>query len=267
MKKSIGHWCFPQGTTIRQCLDICENLFYGFEAAFTESGELSLKTTDEELIELKKYADSKGVCIKSMACSELWKYPLSHKDKEKREKGKELVKGMLHAAKLLGADAVLVVPGLVDEENDYESVYRNSFISISELEVYAREAGVIIAIENVWNKFLLSPLEFRDYIDKFNSRYVKAYFDVGNVLNFGYPEQWIRILGERIAKVHVKDFRAAAGNGFGFVTLLEGTVNWKKVSEALKEIGYEGTITAEIPPMYDALIGIKYIADAMDVII
>lgn len=267
MKKSIGHWCFPQSTTIRQCIDGCKGLFYSFEAAFTEGGELSLNTSDEEILDIRKYAESNGIFIKSLATSELWKYPLSTKDEEKRKRGIEIVKGMLHAAKLLGAEAVLVVPGLVDEENDYESVYRTSQASIKELEAYARAQGVIIAIENVWNKFLLSPLEYRDYIDSFNSEFIKAYFDVGNVLNFGYPEQWIRILGHRIVKVHVKDFRTAAGNGWGFVTLLEGSVNWKKVREALIEVGYEGILTAEIPPMYDAKIGIKYLSEAMDIIV
>jgi hexulose-6-phosphate isomerase len=107
---------------------------------------------------------------------------------------------------------------------------------------------VAIGIENVWNKFLLSPLEMARYIDELNSDFAKAYFDVGNVLQFGYPEQWIRILGKRINKVHVKDFSTKVGNITGFVPLLAGDVNWPAVVEALEEIGYDDVITAELSP-------------------
>ncbi len=114
----------------------------------------------------------------------------------------------------------------------------------------AERYRVTIGIENVWNKFLLSPLEMRDFVDKIGSRYVGCYFDVGNVLLTGYPEQWIRILGERIKRVHLKDFKISIGNINGFCNLLEGDANWKEVIKALKEIKYDSYLTAEIVPPY-----------------
>jgi len=107
---------------------------------------------------------------------------------------------------------------------------------------------VALCIENVWNKFLLSPLEMRDFIDSFNSEMVGAYFDVGNVLLTGYPEHWIRILESRIKRVHVKDFRRSVGTVDGFVDLLEGDVDFQAVKEALSDIGYDGYVTAEMLP-------------------
>ncbi len=118
----------------------------------------------------------------------------------------------------------------------------------SELSKIAEQYQVNIGIENVWNKFLLSPLEMRDFIDKIGSKYLGSFFDVGNILAFGYPEHWIRILGKRIKKVHIKDFRKDIGNVTGFTSLLEGDVNWPAVMQALKEIGYNDFIIAELSP-------------------
>ena len=112
----------------------------------------------------------------------------------------------------------------------------------------AEQAGVALCIENVWNKFLLSPLEMRDFMDSFNSEMVGAYFDVGNVLLTGYPEHWIRILGRRIKRVHIKDFKRSVGTVEGFVDLLEGDVDFQAVQQALSDIGYDGYVTAEMLP-------------------
>ena len=117
---------------------------------------------------------------------------------------------------------------------------------MKELAPDAEAAGVVIGLENVWNKFLLSPLEMRDFLDKVGSDYVKAYFDIGNVVVNGYPEHWIRILGSRIARVHVKDFRTIVGNINGFVDLLGGDVNFPEVVKALREVGYDSYLTAEM---------------------
>src|SRR5690606_27691514 len=122
--------------------------------------------------------------------------------------------------------------------------------AITGLASHAESAGVSIAIENVWNKFLLSPLEMRSFIDATGSSYVGSYFDVGNVVVNGYPEHWIRILGHRIKKVHFKDYRRQAGGLHGFVDLLAGDVNYPAVVEALKAIGYNNFVTAEMIPPY-----------------
>lgn len=140
---------------------------------------------------------------------------------------KEIVKKMLEFASYLDVDTILVIPGTVDvffnprvEVIPYDVAYERAFEVIKECIPVAEEYKVTIGLENVWNKFLLSPLEFRDFVDKFNSEYVGAYFDVGNVLLTGYPEHWIRILNKRIKKVHIKDFRTSVGNVNGFVDLL-----------------------------------------------
>jgi hexulose-6-phosphate isomerase len=158
-------------------------------------------------------------------------------------------------AKWLGTDAYLFVPGAVDvfflpdaEVVPYDVCYQRASEALRQILPAAEETGVAICIENVWNRFLLSPLEMRDFIDSFGSAMVGAYFDVGNVLLTGYPEHWIRILGERIKRVHVKDFKRSAGTAEGFVNLLEGDVNFETVKEALADVGYDGYVTAELLP-------------------
>jgi hexulose-6-phosphate isomerase len=106
-------------------------------------------------------------------------------------------------------------------------------------------------VEEVWNKFLLSPLEFAGYVDSFKSQWVRAYFDVGNVVQYGYPQDWIRTLNKRIVKLHFKDFKVlkdAAPNQrtTEWVNLREGDIDWKEVYKALAEIGYKGTATVEL---------------------
>ena len=130
----------------------------------------------------------------------------------------------------------------------YDVCYQRATDSIFQIAPTAEELGVSIAVENVWNKFLLSPLEMRSFIDQFHSRNVGAYFDVGNVLLTGYPEQWIRILGSRIKRIHIKDFKRSIGTIDGFVDLLEGDVDFEAVKKALAEIGYDGFVTAEMLP-------------------
>ncbi|GAG27908.1 unnamed protein product, partial [marine sediment metagenome] len=130
----------------------------------------------------------------------------------------------------------------------YDVCYERATEAVKQILPAAEEAGVVIGIENVWNKFLLSPLEMRDFIDNFGSKMVVAYFDVGNILLTGYPDQWIRILGERIKRVHVKDFKTSVGTVEGFVDLLEGDVDFEAVKQALGEIGYDGYVTAELLP-------------------
>ena len=121
---------------------------------------------------------------------------------------------------------------------------------------------MVIAVENVWNKFLLSPIEFARYVDEFESRYVAAYFDVGNIVLYGYPEQWIRTLGHRIKKVHIKGFHAGQR---AFVGLLEGTIDWNAVMHSLADAGYDDYITAELGVnREDPEGGVRKISEDMD---
>ena len=154
----------------------------------------------------------------------------------------------LRNAALWRADTVLLVPAVVDATTSYRDAWTRSQRVIRErLLPLARELKVIVAVEEVWNKFLLSPLEFARYVDEFDSPWLKAYFDVGNVVFYGYPQDWIRALGPRIVKVHLKDFQLDRPNGrFAWKNLGEGDIDWPEVRRALADIGYSGYVTAEV---------------------
>jgi len=208
-------------------------------------------TTEDEKTaeEIKKAAESSQIRITSVMNEAHWKYPLSSADPEVVKKSMDGMKISLRNAKLWGADAVLLVPAVVNAEIRYQDAWTRSQKHIRELIPLAKELKVIIAVEEVWNKFLLSPLEFARYVDEFKSPWVRAYFDVGNVVIHGFPQDWIRTLGKRIVKVHLKDFKM--GKGWNpvtaqFVNLGEGDIDWPAVRAALGEVGYSGVVTAEL---------------------
>ncbi|MCX8037133.1 MAG: sugar phosphate isomerase/epimerase [Candidatus Sumerlaeia bacterium] len=208
-----------------------------------EGVEASTIEKPDEVEKLKAAAEQAGIVIHSIMNSNHWSNPLSSPDPAKVAEGMRGMETSLRNAKALGADTVLLVPAVVNETTPYGEAWERSQANIRKLIPLAEELKVVIAIEDVWNKFLLSPLEMARYIDEFNSPWVKAYFDVGNIVLFGYPEDWIRTLGKRIVKVHVKDFERKTSK---FVPLREGSINWPVVRKALDEIGYSGWITAEL---------------------
>ena len=264
MKKSISYWSFPGGLegksklNLKGCMKKAKEAgFEGIEFAVAEVGELTLSSTRQDLERIVQASKDVGIELSSLATGLLWDYSLTSCDDKTREKAKDIVRRMLEFASYLGVDTVLVIPGTVDvffkpdaEVVPYHLAYERSLEALKECVPTAERYKVSMGIENVWNKFLLSPLEMRDFIDKIGSPYLGAYFDVGNSLLTGYPEHWIRILGKRIKKVHLKDFKTSVGNVNGFVDLLEGDVNWAGVMTALEEIGYHGWLTAEILPPY-----------------
>lgn len=258
MKKSISIWSFPADMKVDECMILAKKAgFDGIELALNETGDLSLESSDEEILGYKNSAWETGIAISSLATGLYWNYSLTGNDEAVREKAKSIVKKQLHFASLLEVDTILVVPGAVGvdfipdcEVIDYDIAYDRALAAIKELVPYAEEKKVFIGLENVWNKFLLSPLEMRDFIDKAGSYYVGAYLDVGNIVSTGYPEHWIKILGKRIKKVHFKDYRRDAGGVSGFVDLLAGDVNYPAVIEVLRMVGYDSFVTAEmIPPV------------------
>ena len=194
---------------------------------------------------IKKASQDTGLRIHSVMNQAHWQYPLSAAEPETVEKSMKGMETSLRNAHFWGADTVLLVPAVVNPKTSYGDAWTRSQTQIKKLIPLAEELKVIIAVEEVWNKFLLSPLEFVTYIDSFNSPWVKAYFDVGNVVLYGYPQDWIRTLGPRIAKLHIKDFsfrkRVAE-----FGALREGEIDWKAIHAALGEIGYKGTATVEL---------------------
>jgi hexulose-6-phosphate isomerase len=254
LKKGINIWSFPQGMSIEECMKIAKDAgFDGIELSITESGELGLESKESDIIKYKKMAEDIGIEISGLAAGLYWKYPFTSNSKDTREKAKDICKKQIEFASILGVDTILVVPGYVGvdfipnaEVIEYDRAYDYALEAISELSKFAESAKVCIGVENVWNKFLLSPLEMRDFIDKINSRYVGAYLDVGNIIYIGYPEHWVKILGSRIKKVHVKDYRRQGCGLAGFVDLLAGDVDFPRVISALKEVGYDNYLNAEM---------------------
>lgn len=251
MLKGINQWGYPENTPL-------DDLFRHASLAGYDAVELNLNpagavgltinSTADDVQNVRSQADRHGIRLRSLSTSLLWKTPLSSSDPAVRAQGAAVIAKQIELASLIGMDTVLVVPGAVTPEVSYEDCYRRSQDEIRKLLPLAEQHGVYIAIENVWNKFLLSPLEMKRYIDELESPMAGIYFDVGNILLYGYPEQWIHFLGKRIKKVHVKDFNPHVGNGSGFVPLLAGGVNWAEVRLALMETGYSDTVTVELNP-------------------
>lgn len=174
-----------------------------------------------------------------------WGAPMSSPDPEVIKKGQAEIDNALRTAKAMGADTVLLVPAVVTDTVRYGDAWTTSQKNIRPMIPLAEELNIVIGIENVWNKFLLSPLEFAQYVDEFNHPLVRAYFDVANTVIVGYPEDWIRTLGSRICKLHFKDFKREGYQWTKFP--YEGDVNWAEVRKALDEVGYTGWCTEECP--------------------
>ena len=258
MKKGINILSFEKGRSIETNMKLAKDAgFDGIELAVIGEGELCLASTDEEIIEIRKKADETGLELMSLASGLYWRFPFTHDDAAIRGKATEIVKTQLRVASILSADTILVIPGAVGvdfipgfEHVPYDIAYERSLSAFRELGAAAERYRINIGLENVWNQFLLSPLEFRDFIDKIGSAYIGCYFDVGNALPTGYPQDWIRILGSRIKKVHFKDFRKNVGTLDGFVDLLAGDADYREVMAALRDIGYDDYVTAEMLPPY-----------------
>jgi L-ribulose-5-phosphate 3-epimerase len=257
MKKAISIWSFGAGS-VRECMMIAKDAgFEGIELALDEKGEIGMDTKDSDLTGIRKYAEELGLKIHSVATGLYWSFSLTSNDGNVRQKALTIAEKQILTAKMLGADSVLIVPGAVGvdfipgcEIVSYDAAYDRSLEAFMMIKKTAEKSKINVGIENVWNKFLLSPLEVRDFIDKIDSPFVGAYIDVGNIIYNGYPEQWIRILGKRIKKVHFKDYRREAGGLCGFVDLLAGDVDWAEVMKAFGDAGYDGWATAEMIPGY-----------------
>lgn len=200
---------------------------------------------------MREASQKVGLPIHSVMNMDHWKYPFSSSDPAVVDRSLEGARVSIRNAHLWGAETVLLVPAVVNSETTYKEAYERSQTAIKKLLPLAEELNVTLALEEVWNKFLLSPLEFARYIDEYDSPRVRAYFDVGNVVLYGYPQDWIRTLGKRIAKLHIKDFSfrrnpATKNLEAAWVPLGEGDINWKSIYDALHDIGYQGSATLEL---------------------
>jgi L-ribulose-5-phosphate 3-epimerase len=203
-------------------------------------------TADEHAAEeMKRAADAANIRIDSVMNMDHWKYPLSSSDPTVVEKSLAGMRTSLRNAGLWGSDAVLLVPAVVNPQTSYRDAWSRSQTQIRKLLPLAEELKIVIAIEEVWNRFLLSPLEMAKYIGEFQSPWIQAWFDVGNIVLYGYPQDWIRTLGKGIAKVHLKDFKRKK-DGYEWVNLGDGDVDWEAVREAFRETGYSGSAICEL---------------------
>ena len=225
--------------------------------------------------EVLKARDDAGLKIPSVCCAPHWAKPLSDPNPSVRAEGLEGLKTALKDAKAYGASSVLLVPAVVNKQVSYDEAYKRSQAEIRKAIPLAEELDVKIAIENVWNNFLLSPLEAARYVDEFNSPAVGWHFDIGNIIAYGWPEHWIPVLGKRIQKLHVKEYsrekQRNEGMWKGFqVDYLEGDNNWPAIMKALDEVGYRGWAIAEPafhPPNVEPAVRLKQISEKMDKIL
>lgn len=271
MKKGINAWVFPDECTMEKRMELAAKAGYdGFEFLYEVEGYVGMNQSDGHLKEVRKRAAGLGLEIPSLVGVHYEGFSIASAETENANEARERVKRLLHAASVLGADTVLLVAGRCESTRDnpggqYDRVYDNSLASVKLLANAARDEGVKIGIEPVWSKFLLSPIELRAFIDAAESPWVGAYFDTGNIMIWGFPEQWIRILGKRMFKCHFKDFRRSVGTGGGFVDLLAGDVDFPEVMAAFREIGYDDYCTCEVSPyQFDAGFMAVQTARAMD---
>lgn len=208
-----------------------------------EGIEAQTITNPKEADEIKEASMKAKIPIHSVMNSAHWQYPLSSPNPDDVKKSVEGMETSLRNAKLWGADNVLLVPAVVRPDTTIPQAWQRSQPVIKKLIPLAKELGVRIGIEPVWNKFLLTPYDTAKYIDEFKSPWITAYFDVGNVVMYGYPQEWIRALGKRITRFHLKDFKTDTRQ---FVNLREGSIDWKEVRKAIGEINYSGWLTVEL---------------------
>ena len=280
MIKSISYWAFPGGLegtkpVVEAMSEAHELGFDAIELALSDGGELGLESTKKQCDMLRRMADKIGIQISSVCSGVYWGYNFSSNSAKVRSKCLSATKRMLQLTSWLGTDALLYIPGAVDvffdpsaEVIPYDVAWDRMTQYTEKLLPTAAKTGVALCVENVWNKLFQSPRELAQFVDQFKSPQVGVYFDVGNVLRMGYPEQWIRILGDRIKRVHLKDYKLAVGTADGFCDLLEGDVNWPDVMAALSEIGYDRSLTAEMIPLYAhyPMVRIQNTSTAMDAI-
>jgi hexulose-6-phosphate isomerase len=252
MYAAINAWIFPEQTPPDEQIAAAALAgFSGIELVVSADGPFRFDTPSTECAALAQQAEDCGIRICSLASADFWRIHYGSPHEAVRRQASELTLRALDRAADLKAEAILVVPAvpcMYDEyrmQVGYADALQRTFEALATLRTEAEARRVAIAIENVWNRFLLSPVEFADLIDRVGSQFVGAYFDVGNVVAFGFPEDWVAILGKRIKRVHAKDYDAAKGGASGFCPLGEGSVDWPKVTAALRDVGYDGPLTYE----------------------
>jgi len=258
MKKSINQWAFPypQKMNLKECLELARDAgFEGIELNYDLENDLSPKSGTKDYLDIRRLADKIGIRISGLCSFLFWPYPLTSNDADNRTKGMELAGKIAQAAHDLGVENVLVVPGAVHIpwRDDYEPVPndvcdRRAREAVRKLARQAEKLKVCLNIENIFfNGYLMTPMEMNDFVDSFQSEYVKIHFDTGNISMFQHPEHWVPLMGKRIKNIHFKEFSKKIKDYSleTFRPLLDGTTNWPAVMEELDEVGYRGYVTFE----------------------
>lgn len=244
MKIGITQLCLG-GLSLQQCLDFCKDAGYeAIELKFGPGGDPDMGGSADDIRAVRRACDDAGIEIASILAWGDDRGSILSPDEAERQKMCDTIARGLEIAEILGVDAILLHPGALAEAARYDLAYDWALEALRKMAPVAEKHKVTIAVENVWNKFLLSPTEMRDFVDAVGSKYVGTYLDVGNMILYGYPQHWIEVLEHRMRKVHFKDF--SRGQGFKFVPLQEGDVNWSAVMEAFRKVGFDGCVVSEV---------------------
>ena len=269
MVPAVNAWTFPPDTLPHdQIAQAAAAGFGGLELVVAPDGPLRPDSPLDTFRQLAAQARALPLELVGLATAQFFQCHYAHPDAQVRQQAHDLTCQLLDAAAAAEIGAVLVVPAVVGRADEpapqvaYTDAFNRSLDALQALRWEAEARNVVIAIENVWNRFLLSPLEAADLVDRVNSPHVGFYFDTGNVMTFGYPQDWITTLGRRIARVHIKDYDLTRPGHAGFCPLGEGSVDWPAVVAALCAVRYDGPLTYEgSGDPVDLALRVKRIAD------
>jgi L-ribulose-5-phosphate 3-epimerase len=256
MKKSIGDNMIPKGWSLERGLELIKTAGYdGVELWLGDVPWLQMETTDAAVRDLRRKVENAGLVVSNVSTGLHWRFALSAGDAKVRDQAMRIVERQIATAQLLGTDAILVVVGLVTEEVPYNEVYKRSVEVMKQLAPLAERTHIRIGCENnnAWQHFLLSPREFAAFLDDVGSSAVGIHLDLGNIHDTGFAEQWIEIHGPRITRIHVKDVmkqRGLCGDDSVFTNLFLGDNNWPAIHAALRKVGYDGWLVAEMEGRY-----------------
>lgn len=276
MKKSMNLWSCDPKLTFEEVIPMLKEAgFDAVEFTFDKDGmsnhSIFRTTTDERLKEIKKLCDDNGLEVASVAGSLYGLYPLGKEETYKEAQA--IIREHIHVAKMLGTDAILVTTNgevMCEGKVGYpiDKAYEVCYKALCEMKDEIVESKVYVCLENIWNAFFASAFDMANFIDRLDCEYIKAYFDMGNVISFSDPPSWTRILGKRIKRVHVKDFKKVHGHGFNFggqqVDIGEGHANFKEAVPELRNIGYDGYLSAEVGKRREYASELEYYKDVAD---
>ncbi len=268
-RKSICSSAFPPTMPLAEKFAATKaNGFEGIEIRMAD--EIPVDSTPDDLARLSDAAQKAGITVVSVwDSSPLSKAPLNSPDAALRAKGVDAIRQAIDVAHRLNCGAILLYPGRVGSGPKFDIGYQDTWdrfsAELTKLIPDAERARVTLTMENVWNKFLLSPLEMRAFVDQFHSPWLQSHFDMGNVMQFGYPQDWILTLKSRIKRIHVKDYKLSAKAEQGhFVPLFEGDVDFKGVMQALVAVDYRGFLSPEYGYSASGADSVKTLSEKLD---